>query len=851
MTKVGGNPMKRSKFSECLIVATMGMISGGILSGCGDSPSVKLDAAIRFDVRKDVSSDTPNTSSDTATTSLDTRLDVQVADRPDAASQTETKPTDTLSSDTLLDAGAEAGDAPVLLPDTAIPDTIVIVPDTAVPDTFVTLPEVMAPDLPDATGTPDTADSAVNTDTSVSPAVLTGWPTELLNFGVNPCGGDAPEQKSFTLNNSGGTAAKIVSATFSTSMGYSSDASGKTIPAGSSLVVHVMASRIPQNSNVPMSYDDTLTITTDIPTDGPHLVQVSQSASGAILQWDTSPTTLFGSFGSIPPGKTITQILRAVNSGSVQARIDLITNGQFSVNPDNNVTIPAGTARDFTVTFTAPTVGRYAASTLAMNLDPGAALCEPLPAPLPLTGSSVSGPIAISTQSMVFYPVCGQTPDSQTFTITNTGTGALSWNASVSGGASSLFDIDPTSGTVGANTSRDVEVSVDAPTNSSSITSETIGVTGTGAPQKNIAVTRIPLGANITVIPHAELDFGQVPIVAQSPESASQVLTIVNNANMNSESAHITLTRSGGGSGYFATTPASVTVPTGGQVEVVVTFAPGGNTGIISGGASYRDLAAVLTWAIDQDDANCGVASGQINLKGRATKALVDVSPSSLDFGLVNCGTQASPQQITISNLGSAPYRITGLDISSAYTLVKPTLPATIVAGGSLVLTITPPAVPATVELVPNLSAYSGLLTITTDAIDDLPHAIPLTMGAKGAIITGNLSTTDWHFATAVPVGSVGSFQVGIVNTGNAAAEASLEINSTVFSLTNPTSILPNNVTTTLVARFQPVEPSTTSNASGTLTITPAANEVFCKPLPASWVTPTINLQGGSTALAN
>jgi hypothetical protein len=421
----------------------------------------------------------------------------------------------------------------------------------------------------------------------------------------------------------------------------------------------------------------------------------------------------------------------------------------------------------------------------------------------------------------------------------------------LSGGPSSIFEIDPTSGTVGANASREVQVSVDAPTNSSSITSETIGVTGTGAPQKNIAVTRIPLGANITMIPGNELDFGQVPIVAQAPESASQVLTIINNANMNSGPANITLTRTGSGSGYFTATPSSVTVPTGGQVQVLVTFSPGVNTNIISGGASYRDLAATLNWAIDQDDPNCGVASGQINLKGRATKALVDVTPSSLDFGLVNCGAQASPQQITISNLGSAPYRITGLDISSAYTLVKPTLPATVVAGGSVVLTITPPAIPAAVDVVPNLAAYSGSLTITTDAIDDLPHAIPLTMGARGVIITGNLSTTNWHFTTAVSVGSVGSFQVGIVNTGNAAAEASLEINSSVFSLTNPTTIQPNNVTTTLVARFQPVEPSTTSNASGTLTITPAANEVFCKPLPSSWVTPTINLQGGSTALAN
>ena len=132
------------------------------------------------------------------------------------------------------------------------------------------------------------------------PGAITGWPTETLDFGPNPCGGEAPAAKTFTLTNAGWSPVTLIGARFTGDTGYTTDAEGKTIVAGGTLVVTVRAPAVPPTVNLPASYDAILTVQTDIPGDDQHLVQVTETAQGAILTWDT--VSDFGSSGRSRPG---------------------------------------------------------------------------------------------------------------------------------------------------------------------------------------------------------------------------------------------------------------------------------------------------------------------------------------------------------------------------------------------------------------------------------------------------------------------------------------------------------------------------------------------------------------------
>ena len=198
---------------------------------------------------------------------------------------------------------------------------------------------------------------------------LSGWPTG-LNFGLNPCGGAAPAAQSFTVTNAGALAAHITGATFvAGTPGYATDAAGQTIPAGGSLVVHVTAPAIaPTPPAVPGDYSDTLTITTDSAGDTPHSISVNEGAKGAILVWNTTATSGFGAFGSVPVGTTVPQTFEVDNNGNDGASVTLTTTTPFSVGTAGPFSVTNGSPQSDTLSF-APSVLGQASSTLAMTVS--------------------------------------------------------------------------------------------------------------------------------------------------------------------------------------------------------------------------------------------------------------------------------------------------------------------------------------------------------------------------------------------------------------------------------------------------------------------------------------------------
>jgi len=861
--------MKRFQRSNGILFAVvLGFAGPSVLQGCGDSgSSPRKDAAVKLDssgIHLDgggldgtvdrtpdlgPGTETAKPTPDTGTTDLplgpevpvigvDTNpdqppfSDIDVAKQPDLPAPIDGTPQADLP---IPDAPLVDDTAPVNL-DVATPDSPVLLIDSGIDVTVAALD----------------AGVDITPAEAGAPGALTGWPTDTIDFGANPCGGEAPAATTFTLTNTGGTTVSLTKAKFTGTSGYSTDAAGKTIAAGASLVLTVHAPGVPQKANIPTTYNDVLTIETDIPNDDQHLIVVTQSAKGAILSWDT--VAEFGSFGTLAPGFTTNAPFHVINMGNLAAAVTLSATGEFQVTSASPVTVGARSASDSVVTFV-PSTGGAAVGTLSMSLGTSVALCQPLPAGLSLTGTSDNGAVALSAVSLSFATQCGGTAASQTLTVANSGTIAMNWTGVLEAGSNSMFQIAPASASLAAGGHTDVTVTPTVPTNATPIT-DTIDITSNavGDTTHKVVLSQTPLGDVVSVVGGATIDLGSVPIVSPALTSDPVTVTLRNDANTNSAPAVVALQMTGQGASHFTVTPTQVTIPAGGQADVSVTFSPGTDPAIVTSGGRVQ-LTATLHWQVGSE-ANCGFASGNVTSNGTATLGQVSGIPGQLDFGLVNCGATGLQKQITITNAGHAAYQVTNITLvnSTYYAVDYPTLPRSLAPDGSMVITVTPSAIPATVNLVPDHSKYDGRLSVTTNILGDAAHDVELLMGAEGAIITSELSPTDWNFLTPATTGQTLKLYIPVMNTGNVTVTPELQnmlsAKAGVFALATQTDLPGGTDPSNITVLFHPTEAGTTYTATASLALTVPTGEVFCQPLPAGWnsTSRNIHMQGQSAA---
>ncbi|HXN30391.1 MAG TPA: hypothetical protein VN894_00960 [Polyangiaceae bacterium] len=418
-----------------------------------------------------------------------------------------------------------------------------------------------------------------------------------------------------------------------------------------------------------------------------------------------------------------------------------------------------------------------------------------------------------------------------------------------------------------------------------------------------VALTETPIGDRLSFSVQT-LRFGQYPIDHMTP---MQTFTVTNAANPGSPAANVSLALTGAGGAVYvepedggavcivpgdgaaADSAGACIVPSdggdGGEAgdggdggdsgpeyvafgyvfasPAVQNLAPGGGVSAPSSVTFIPTTAAPYpaTIAIQTYDALCSALPAPIQLSGTGTQGQVSISPTTLAFGtdpadplgLVNCGATGLPQTINVTSTGNQTFHIVGLSLGagthSPYDLsgLGATLPATVPIGGAVPITVTPHAIPANVVNPNDPSPFSDTLTITTDAVFDVPHNVSLVMQARGAVIADRPLNRAWSFGT-ITVGSIGTFTTSIENDGNATASLGLQglMDPTVFFLqNNPTTLAPNT-STAFVGQFVPPTANGSWTDQGTLVVT--TPQVFCQPLPAAWNSPTIALSGSSSA---
>ena len=275
-------------------------------------------------------------------------------------------------------------------------------------------------------------------------------------------------------------------------------------------------------------------------------------------------------------------------------------------------------------------------------------------------------------------------------------------------------------------------------------------------------------------------------------------------------------------------------------------------------GSPAPDASDANVGAVDASDASTGAvdASDAASAEDAADAAVVDASDGSvpnvpvslsanaLSFGTsgnVPCGTQATAQMVTVTNVGATTetfWFALGLGAASPYGVTPSCTqasPCSVSPGAANAVTLS--IQPATVSATGGIGAINDTLTVTSSAPGDSGQGVTLAEQPYGAILAFN--PTDENFGTPA-VGSSTPATVNIVNTGNAPVTVAIaESGSNEFALSTASVDVGTSTPGSFGVTFAPG--LDTTPASGTVGLNAPANSLCAAP-PAA-----LTLEGQGT----
>lgn len=192
------------------------------------------------------------------------------------------------------------------------------------------------------------------------------------------------------------------------------------VPAASSFKLRVVPKPIPSvSATADNGFGDTLTITTNVTADQPHVIQLRETAKGAILSFDLPSVAVTG-----PVGSTINTNYNLRNTGNLTVPYKITTDptSTFSSTITTGTAIVGSTAG--VLQSKAPTTsGATTAGTMKVELGAGGGiLCADLPPSVPLTVQGTGTAITINPGNLNFGLVkcAAVAPPAQFFTLAST-----------------------------------------------------------------------------------------------------------------------------------------------------------------------------------------------------------------------------------------------------------------------------------------------------------------------------------------------------------------------------------------------------------------------------------------------
>ena len=299
--------------------------------------------------------------------------------------------------------------------------------------------------------------------------------------------------------------------------------------------------------------------------------------------------------------------------------------------------------------------------------------------------------ITLDPPSLVFSPQLidpsGAASNSQTVTITNSGSGTLSISDITASGQFSQSNNCPTSMT--AHTSCTMQVMF-APNAVGSVNGA-VTITS-NALAKRIAVVGLSgVGLPPISFQPGSLDFGSIAV---GTSSSAQSVTLTNNLATTLTISHI------GVSGGYTQTSNCSSVSAGQSCQINVKFSPSLDGAIVGALSIISDASP--------DAQPVGLNGTGL---GSSVASPASLSPASLDFGNREAGTTSNAKSVTVTNTGSSSLSVTKVDLSSGYQIGTDTCSGSSLPAGdtcSISVKFTPVADLATVD-------YPGALTIDSN----------------------------------------------------------------------------------------------------------------------------------------
>ena len=478
---------------------------------------------------------------------------------------------------------------------------------------------------------------------------------------------------------------------------------------------------------------------------------VSVGGDSKQLQTNTlslAATTL--DFGNVPSNSNKTMSVMASNPGTASITISsiAISTDYFALeNADLPLTIAAGQSANLSIKFTPTSAGTFSASaTITSNaMNPVTSVS--------LTGTGVAegqGQLTLSPSSENFSNVTVGTKQSQTVSLTNTGSASVDISqASVAGTGFQLSGIS-TPLTLNALQSTSFTVSF-APTASGNaagvvtITSDganptlTMALSGTG-------VTPATLSSN-----PATIAFGSVTV--GNKQTVSETIT-----NTGGTSATISQVSASGSGFSISGITVPVTLSSGQSVTFSVAFAPAA-AGSASGNVRVSSNASNSTLAIS------------LSGTGVATVGQLAVSPTTIAVGNVVVGTSGTASG-SLTASGAAVTVSAASSNNSAFVLSGLSLPVTIASGTS---------VPFTVIFSPqSTGTASATLTFTSNA---QPSTTTGTATGTGTAAKTHSVSLSWNASTSSNISGYNVYRASYSGSCSTFSKINSQLNtSTVYT---------------------------------------------------------------------
>jgi hypothetical protein len=685
------------------------------------------------------------------------------------------------------------------------------------------------------------------------------------------CGGSAPTQQSFVVANAGTVDMnwQLGAITGPAAANYtlvSTTTSGLLIPGASTTIV-LSAKAVPSPATSVNLADlaAQITVTTDVPFDPTHVVNLGEVPLGDQLSVSAGNLR----FGQVPVGTSIGQdftVVNNANAGSPAANVTLSLSGTgtsaYSLVSGGSIA-PGGTATEH-VTFDAANPAPYRAAVQFSTTD---ALCTPLPGNVALGGTGTSGALALSAGSLVFgtdphdpngFVNCGSTGSPQTLVLTNVGNQAFNVTGLALGkGTSSPFTLSgagsslPLLLAIGSSAIVTVKPSaipsaVANPNDPSAYSDVlTVATDATGDTPHAIPLVMQPHGAIITGSPaQTGWTFGTVSAGSIGTFTA---VTIQNTGNAPATVSLENLTQPT----VFGLENNPTTVSPNAVSVLVGQFTPPSEDG------NWIDQGQLVVTAPNGlcEPLPTAWQSPTVNLTGASNARPIASISGSLLFPTTSCGDgPPAGQSVHVTSLANQAYQYkVRLASGRYYTLVdsgsasadggvldggttsSPDGGNALAGNGVATIVVNPKSVPPGPGVLPGSAPYADDLVIDIQTSPVTTFTVPISWTLNGAVLSLPDGTGPGGQGYYVADGTSG-FALAIDNHGNATGSVGFAIQpSGSFSVqpASPVEVLPN-----IRALPELVSGSSSSACPSTSgTVTPNASATFlysgpvCQPL--------------------